>query len=158
MLTNRYSSRRQHNIKILQQELKSLKVQARFKTSATSKLFYEADPKPLKPLEGFRIENSDESIYKWNVGIFGPPGTIYEGGYFKARINFPMDYPYSPPQLRLVFNLLLVTRLALTSQRAIYLQAFQNFLLKANIRFLTEIFHPNIYDNGEASNCIIYRL
>ena len=74
MLTNRYSSGRQHNIKILQQELKSLKVQARFKTSATSKLFSwnkldGTDPKPLKPLEGFRIENSDESIYKWNVGI-----------------------------------------------------------------------------------------
>lgn len=101
MLTNRYSSRRQQNIKILQQELKSLKVQ---------------------PLEGFRIENSDESIYKWNVGIFGPPGTIYEGGYFKARINFPMDYPYSPPQLR----------------------------------FLTEIFHPNIYDNGEVCISILH--
>ena len=36
MLTNRYSSRRQHNIKILQQELKSLKVQARFRTATTS--------------------------------------------------------------------------------------------------------------------------
>ena len=66
------------------------------------------DLKPFKPLEGFRIENSDESIYKWNVGIFGPPGTIYEGGYFKARINFPMDYPYSPPQLRLAFKQLIV--------------------------------------------------
>jgi len=37
---------------------------------------------------------------KWKVGIFGPPETVYQGGYFKAELRFPSDYPLSPPNLR----------------------------------------------------------
>lgn len=37
-----------------------------------------------EPVEGFCIIKVDESdIYEWVVAIFGPPGTIYNGGYFK---------------------------------------------------------------------------
>lgn len=56
-------SRFTNNIKVLQQELKSIKSQ---------------------PLEGFRIEDNEDNIFKWQIGVFGPPGTIYEGGYFKG--------------------------------------------------------------------------
>ena len=59
-------SRYTNNIKVLQQELKSIKSQ---------------------PLEGFRIEDNEDDIFKWNIGVFGPPGTIYEGGYFKGTKN-----------------------------------------------------------------------
>ena len=34
------------------------------------------------------------------MAIFGPPGTVYEGGYFKARLRFPNNYPYSPPAMK----------------------------------------------------------
>jgi len=50
-----------------------------------------------EPVEGFRIEVDEQNFYKWDCGIFGPPGTMYQGGYFKAIMNFPKDYPYSPP-------------------------------------------------------------
>jgi hypothetical protein len=33
------------------------------------------------------------------VGIFGPPDTLYEGGYFKADMEFPTTYPFSPPKV-----------------------------------------------------------
>lgn len=36
----------------------------------------------------------------WKVGIFGPPETVYQGGYFKTELRFPADYPLSPPTLR----------------------------------------------------------
>ncbi|XP_023810336.1 ubiquitin-conjugating enzyme E2 32-like isoform X1 [Oryzias latipes] len=66
-----------------------------------------------EPVEGFKITLVDESdLYNWEVAIFGPPNTHYEGGYFKARIKFPVDYPYSPPAFR----------------------------------FLTKMWHPNIYE------------
>ena len=54
-------------------------------------------------MEGFRIELVDErNLYDWQVAIFGPPGTLYEGGYFKAVIRFPGDYPFSPPTFKFV--------------------------------------------------------
>ncbi|KAG5847817.1 hypothetical protein ANANG_G00130220 [Anguilla anguilla] len=76
-----------------------------------------------EPVEGFRITLVDEAdLYNWEVAIFGPPNTLYEGGYFKARIKFPTDYPYSPP----------------------------------SFRFLTKMWHPNIYENGDVCISILH--
>lgn len=50
--------------------------------------------------ESFSAGLVDDDIYKWEVIIMGPPETYYEGGYFKARIDFPMDYPHRPPKMR----------------------------------------------------------
>lgn len=42
-----------------------------------------------QPVEGFRITLVEESdLYNWEVAIFGPPNTLYEGGYFKVGQNF----------------------------------------------------------------------
>uniref|UniRef100_A0A8C6DYU1 UBC core domain-containing protein n=1 Tax=Moschus moschiferus TaxID=68415 RepID=A0A8C6DYU1_MOSMO len=76
-----------------------------------------------EPVEAFRITLVDESdLYNWEVAIFGPPNTLYEGGYFKAHIKFPIDYPYSPP----------------------------------TFRFLTKMWHPNIYENGDVCISILH--
>ncbi|MEQ2177292.1 hypothetical protein GOODEAATRI_002095 [Goodea atripinnis] len=38
-----------------------------------------------EPVEGFKITLVDEAdLYNWEVAIFGPPNTHYEGGYFKV--------------------------------------------------------------------------
>ena len=38
-----------------------------------------------EPVEGFQIRLvNDNNIFEWQVAIFGPPGTLYEGGYFKV--------------------------------------------------------------------------
>ncbi|KAH8336166.1 hypothetical protein KR074_007337, partial [Drosophila pseudoananassae] len=51
-------------------------------------------------VEGFTVDLVDEqNLFEWSVGIYGPPDTLYEGGYFKALMKFPTDYPYSPPTL-----------------------------------------------------------
>ncbi|XP_067935099.1 ubiquitin-conjugating enzyme E2 G1-like [Watersipora subatra] len=44
----------------------------------------------------------DEDIYRWEVVIYGPPDTNYEGGYFKAHLIFPKEYPDRPPKLTFV--------------------------------------------------------
>eukprot|EP00761_Pharyngomonas_kirbyi_P013152 gb/GECH01013179.1/.p1 GENE.gb/GECH01013179.1/~~gb/GECH01013179.1/.p1 ORF type:complete len:238 (+),score=74.77 gb/GECH01013179.1/:1-714(+) len=55
------------------------------------------------PVEGFKVELADDSnLYNWDVFIQGPPDTEYAGGIFKAKLTFPKDYPYSPPNLYFV--------------------------------------------------------
>uniref|UniRef100_A0AC35UCK3 UBIQUITIN_CONJUGAT_2 domain-containing protein n=1 Tax=Rhabditophanes sp. KR3021 TaxID=114890 RepID=A0AC35UCK3_9BILA len=50
--------------------------------------------------EGFTVTPNDDNLLLWTVGIFGPPQTIYQGGYFRAQIKFPNNYPYSPPNFK----------------------------------------------------------
>lgn len=76
-----------------------------------------------EPVEGFRIVNVDDhDVYEWTVAVFGPPGTPYEGGCFKALIKFGCEYPFQPP----------------------------------TFRFLSKIWHPNIYENGEVCISILH--
>ena len=40
------------------------------------------------PLEGIRSRLvNEENIFEWEVALFGPPDTLYQGGYFKVRIS-----------------------------------------------------------------------
>jgi ubiquitin-conjugating enzyme E2 R len=76
-----------------------------------------------EPVEGFRVKLvNEDNLFEWEVAIFGPIDTIYEGGYFKARVTFPADYPYSPPALK----------------------------------FLTKVWHPNVYENGDLCISILH--
>jgi ubiquitin-conjugating enzyme E2 R len=56
--------------------------------SAAKVLLKEFKKLEQEPLEGFCIVSVDDAdIYEWTVAIFGPPGTIYEGGYFKSNVK-----------------------------------------------------------------------
>merc|ERR1719447_2336688 len=61
-------------------------------------------------------------MFLWEVALFGPPDTLYQGGYFKAHLKFPTDYPYNPP----------------------------------SIRFLSKVWHPNVYENGDLCVSILH--
>ncbi|KAI9229492.1 MAG: ubiquitin conjugating enzyme [Piptocephalis tieghemiana] len=55
------------------------------------------------PVDGFSAGLVDDSdIYQWEILIMGPPDTLYEGGFFRARMNFPKEYPMAPPTLRFI--------------------------------------------------------
>ena len=43
------------------------------------------------PLEGIqsRLVNED-NIFEWEVALFGPPDTLYQGGYFKVRTSMKL--------------------------------------------------------------------
>ncbi|KAK9447876.1 ubiquitin-conjugating enzyme/RWD-like protein [Limtongia smithiae] len=42
----------------------------------------------------------DDNIYEWEVILIGPDDTLYEGGFFKAILTFPVEYPLLPPKMR----------------------------------------------------------
>mmetsp|Transcript_1399 Transcript_1399/g.1905 ORF Transcript_1399/g.1905 Transcript_1399/m.1905 type:complete len:168 (+) Transcript_1399:222-725(+) len=44
----------------------------------------------------------DDNIFQWDLMIVGPPDTLYEGGFFKARLDFPSDFPNMPPEMTFV--------------------------------------------------------
>lgn len=70
-------------------------------SSALRALALEFKSLQEEPVEGFRVKLiHDDNLFEWEVAIFGPPDTLYEGGYFKAHMKFPPDYPYSPPSIR----------------------------------------------------------
>jgi len=55
------------------------------------------------PVEGFSAGLVDDSdIFRWEVLIIGPPDTYYEGGFFKAHLTFPKDYPLKPPKMKFI--------------------------------------------------------
>ena len=44
------------------------------------------------PVEGFRVKLvNDEDMFVWEVALFGPPDTLYQGGYFKVNINISLQ-------------------------------------------------------------------
>lgn len=52
------------------------------------------------PVEGFTVTANEDNMFVWTVALFGPPGTLYQGGYFKAVLKFPSNYPYAPPTIK----------------------------------------------------------
>jgi len=43
----------------------------------------------------------NDEVFKWSVGLIVlNPDSLYYGGYFKAIMTFPKNYPFSPPDFR----------------------------------------------------------
>ncbi|CAH00568.1 SCF E2 ubiquitin-protein ligase catalytic subunit CDC34 [Kluyveromyces lactis] len=57
---------------------------------------------PKKAIPSFHIALEDDSnIFLWNIGVMVlNEESIYHGGYFKAQMKFPDDFPFSPPTFR----------------------------------------------------------
>uniref|UniRef100_A0A8C7F8T9 Ubiquitin-conjugating enzyme E2 R2 n=1 Tax=Oncorhynchus kisutch TaxID=8019 RepID=A0A8C7F8T9_ONCKI len=61
--------------------------------SSQKALMMELKSLQEQPVEGFRIGLVEESnLYNWEVAIFGPPNTLYEGGYFKSFLHPEFDF------------------------------------------------------------------
>jgi ubiquitin-conjugating enzyme E2 G1 len=53
----------------------------------------------------YSINPNLKNFYIWDVLLLGPPETIFEGGIFECRFEFPHDYPMKPPVFRFITNL-----------------------------------------------------
>ncbi|ORY16069.1 ubiquitin-conjugating enzyme/RWD-like protein [Clohesyomyces aquaticus] len=47
------------------------------------------------------IELINDNVFEWSVALIVlNPDSLYYGGYFKAKMTFPRNYPYSPPDFK----------------------------------------------------------
>jgi len=51
------------------------------------------------PPEGISV-GVEEDMFKWDIMLIGPSGTAYEGGFFKATLTFPKNFPNMPPEMQ----------------------------------------------------------
>lgn len=57
-------------------------------SSAVRALALEYKSLQEEPVEGFRVKLlNEDNLFEWEVAIFGPPDTLYQGGYFKVSVN-----------------------------------------------------------------------
>ncbi|KAF7507605.1 Ubiquitin-conjugating enzyme E2 G2 [Endocarpon pusillum] len=90
---------------------------------ASKRLWHEYRLLYSHPPEGILAYPIDEAKpFVWEAFIDGPKDTPFEGGVFPAILDFPKDYPLSPPKMK----------------------------------FLGDIFHPNVYPNGEVCISILH--
>ena len=55
-----------------------------------------------EPLANVIIGMNNNDIRSWTATITGPQDTPYYGGLFFVRIEFPEDYPESPPKMKMM--------------------------------------------------------
>ena len=53
---------------------------------------------------GIYYIHDDEDMLKGYAMIVGPDGTPYFGGFYFFELNYPYDYPFSPPSVKYMTN------------------------------------------------------
>jgi ubiquitin-conjugating enzyme E2 R len=49
------------------------------------------------------VELINDNVFEWSIALIVlNPDSLYYGGYFKAKMTFPKNYPYSPPDFKFV--------------------------------------------------------
>jgi len=60
-----------------------------------------------RPPENVSVGLRDEkNLAEWEVMFLGPTNSLYEGGYFKALLKFPVDFPNMPPEMTFITPIL----------------------------------------------------
>lgn len=53
----------------------------------------------------FSVCPKDNNFYMWDVILIGPPDTPFDGAVIKAVLDFPQNYPNSPPKFKFITDL-----------------------------------------------------
>ncbi|EPZ32725.1 ubiquitin-conjugating enzyme E2 [Rozella allomycis CSF55] len=68
--------------------------------SLTKRLQTELTHLMMNGIKGVTAFPESDNMRFWKGTIIGPVGTVYESLEFKISINFPNNYPYSPPTIK----------------------------------------------------------
>lgn len=69
---------------------------------ATKRLAKEYQQIQVDPPEYAIAKPSERNILEWHYVITGPPDTPYHNGQYYGVLNFPPDYPFKPPSIKMV--------------------------------------------------------
>lgn len=69
---------------------------------ATKRLAKEYQQMQADPPEFAIAKPNDKNILEWHYVITGPPDTPYHNGQYYGVLNFPPDYPFKPPSIKMV--------------------------------------------------------
>ena len=67
--------------------------------SCHKRLKKELDEIEGNPSDKFIIQKTSDDLLRWEVLVFGPSETPYEGGRFKLIVNIPPEFPFKPPKV-----------------------------------------------------------
>lgn len=99
-------------------------------SSAVRALALEYKSLQEEPVEGFRVKLvNEDNLFEWEVAIFGPPDTLYQGGYFKVSSMVFACYPIA---LRLHFQLFASSLLSFCSICFPFCRHFQRSFIITN--------------------------
>jgi len=82
----------------------------------------------------------DEDMFLWDLMIIGPPDTEFEGGFFKARLQFPSDFPNMPPSMTFTSDIWHPNGFVVRNSMIFY--CFRSFLVYEDGRVCISILHP----------------
>jgi len=60
----------------------------------------------IDPCSYYSINIDEDNILLWNILLFGPSDTIFEGGIFKCQLEFTLSYPNKPPIFKFIDNII----------------------------------------------------
>lgn len=69
-------------------------------TAARKRLIRDFKRLQQDPPEGVNASPQAENIMQWNALMFGPDGTVWDGGVFKLSMEFSEDYPNKAPVVK----------------------------------------------------------
>lgn len=70
--------------------------------STLQRLQYELKNREELKSYGITLETNEDNIYKWIIIMKGPVNSPYENGTFHLSIEFPANYPFSPPLINFI--------------------------------------------------------
>lgn len=70
--------------------------------STLQRLQYELKNREELKSYGITLETNEDNIYKWIIIMKGPENSPYENGTFRLSIEFPANYPFSPPLINFI--------------------------------------------------------
>ena len=57
------------------------------------------------PMEGIAVVLDQSNMLHWDVYLEAPKDTPYAGGIFHVTLDFPADFPMSPPEAKFVSDI-----------------------------------------------------